>query len=101
GLVVVAEEQTAGRGRLDRSWESPPRAGLTFSVLLRPVTAADSWVPLLAGLAVARALNEQAGVEAALKWPNDVIVNDRKVAGVLAEAAGGAVVIGVGLNVTT
>lgn len=109
GLVVVAEAQTAGRGRLDRAWVSPPRAGLTLSVLLRPRLApADlGWVPLLAGLCVARVLREQVGVDAVLKWPNDVLVGGRKVAGLLAEAVPGpagsatAVVVGVGLNVTT
>lgn len=100
GLCVVAEEQTAGRGRLDRTWVSPPRAGLTFSVLLRPVTEQLGWVPLLGGLAVVRAIREQTGVDAVLKWPNDVLVGERKAAGVLAEAVGGAVVLGVGLNVT-
>lgn len=104
GLVVVAEEQTQGRGRLDRSWVSPPRAGLTFSVLVRPDLPADrwGWIPLLAGLAVARAVREQAELDAVLKWPNDVLVDGRKVAGLLAEAVDGtAVVVGVGLNVTT
>jgi BirA family biotin operon repressor/biotin-[acetyl-CoA-carboxylase] ligase len=104
GLVVVAEMQSAGRGRLDRSWVSPPRAGLTFSVLQRPALAAGRWpwLPLLTGLAVARALRERAGVEAVLKWPNDVLVDGRKVCGVLAEVPGaGAVVLGIGLNVTT
>ena len=101
GLVVVAEEQTAGRGRLDRSWVSPPRAGLTFSVLLRPVVDQLGWVPLLGGLAVARAVRDVAEVEAMLKWPNDVLIGGRKVAGLLGEAVGGAVVLGVGLNVTT
>jgi BirA family biotin operon repressor/biotin-[acetyl-CoA-carboxylase] ligase len=105
GLVVVAEEQTAGRGRMDRTWESPARAGLTFSVLLRPVVEHVGWVPLLGGLAVARALREHAEVDAVLKWPNDVLVGDRKVCGLLAQAvqAGGelAVVLGIGLNVTT
>lgn len=105
GLVVVAEEQTAGRGRLDRVWVSPPRAGLTFSVLLHPQPEHLGWVPLLGGLAVARALREQAGVDAVLKWPNDVLVEDRKVCGLLAQAVssahGMAVVLGVGLNVTT
>ncbi|MGB8651236.1 MAG: biotin--[acetyl-CoA-carboxylase] ligase [Mycobacteriales bacterium] len=105
GLVVVAEEQTAGRGRLDRHWLSPPRAGLTFSVLLRPDAAQLGWVPLLGGLAVAQALRAQAGVDADLKWPNDVLVDDRKVAGLLAEAVGSgadtAAVLGIGLNVTT
>lgn len=104
GLVVVAEEQTAGRGRLDRSWTSPARAGLTLSVLLRPAlpVAAWGWLPLLTGLAVATALREQAEVAADLKWPNDVLVAGRKVCGVLAEVPQpGAVVLGIGLNVTT
>ena len=75
GTVVVAESQTAGRGRQGRSWESPPRAGLTFSVLLRPPQV-SGWLPLLAGLSVAVALREQAGVDAGVKWPNDVLVED-------------------------
>ena len=104
GLVVVAEQQTAGRGRLDRTWASPPRAGLTFSVLLRPVLPAAEWgwLPLLTGLAVSRALRLRAEVDAVLKWPNDVLVAGRKVCGVLAEVPGpGAVVLGIGLNVST
>lgn len=104
GLVVVAEAQTAGRGRLDRSWVSPPRAGLTFSVLLRPdlPPAQWPWLPLWAGLAVATALRERAEVDAELKWPNDVLVDGRKLCGILAEVpAPGAVVLGIGLNVTT
>jgi BirA family transcriptional regulator, biotin operon repressor / biotin---[acetyl-CoA-carboxylase] ligase len=104
GLVVVAEEQTAGRGRLDRSWTSPPRAGLYLSVLLRPSwPPADwPWLPLLTGLAVARAVREQAELDAVLKWPNDVLVDGRKVCGVLAEVpVEGAAVAGIGLNVTT
>jgi BirA family biotin operon repressor/biotin-[acetyl-CoA-carboxylase] ligase len=107
GLVVVAEEQTQGRGRLDRSWVSPARAGLTFSVLVRPDLPPDrvGWVPLLGGLAVAQAVQEQTGLDAVLKWPNDVLVGGRKVCGLLAEAVGAgpavAVVLGIGLNVTT
>ncbi|MFP5218301.1 MAG: biotin--[acetyl-CoA-carboxylase] ligase [Actinomycetes bacterium] len=104
GLVVVTEHQTAGRGRLDRSWVSPPRAGLTFSVLLRPDWPAAQWpwLPLLGGLAVASALREQAELDAVLKWPNDVIIAGRKLCGLLAEVpAPGAVVLGIGLNVTT
>ncbi len=107
GLVVVAEEQTEGRGRLDRTWVSPPAAGLTFSVLLRPPAEPEQlgWLPLWGGLAVARALREQTGLDAVLKWPNDVLVGGRKVAGLLAEAVTGsggtAVVLGIGLNVTT
>ena len=99
GLVLVAAEQTTGRGRLGRAWMSPPRAGLTFSVLL---TAPPSpWVPLLAGVAVARALREVAGLTPRLKWPNDVLVDGRKIAGILAEVSAGMVVVGVGLNVST
>lgn len=104
GLVVVTEHQTAGRGRLDRTWVSPPRAGLTFSVLQRLTWPAAQWgwLPLLTGLAVATALREQAEVDAVVKWPNDVLVQGRKVCGILAEVPEpGAVVLGIGLNVTT
>lgn len=101
GLVVVAETQTAGRGRLDREWVSPPRAGLTFSVLLRPVSLQRTLVPLLVGTAVADAIEHACDVESALKWPNDVLIGDRKVAGILAEVAAGAVVVGIGINVLT
>lgn len=103
GRVLVAERQTAGRGRLDRAWRSPAGAGLTFSVLLRPPVpvARWGWLPLLTGVALVAALREHAGVQAGLKWPNDVLVHGRKLAGVLSEAHGGAVVLGVGLNVST
>ena len=100
GLVVVAEHQTAGRGRQDRTWVSPPRAGLTVSVLLAPPDPV-TWLPLWGGLAVARALRDQTGVDAVLKWPNDVLVGGRKLGGLLAEVAGDRVVLGLGLNVTT
>lgn len=106
GQVLVAEEQTAGRGRLGRSWVSVPGASLTFSVLLRPATvpaARRGWLPLLTGVAVASAVRSAAGVPATLKWPNDVLAGERKLAGILAEQSpdGSAVVIGVGLNVAT
>jgi BirA family biotin operon repressor/biotin-[acetyl-CoA-carboxylase] ligase len=104
GTVLVAESQEAGRGRLGRTWTSPPRAGLTVSVLLRPELPAARWpwLPLWGGLAVARALREQAGVDAVLKWPNDVLIGGRKVCGLLAEVpAPGALVLGIGLNVST
>ncbi len=103
GLVVAAEEQVAGRGRQGRTWDSPPRAGLTFSVLLRPSLEPRhlGWVPLWGGVAVARAVREVGELDAVLKWPNDVLVGDRKVAGLLAEAVDGGVVLGIGLNVTT
>lgn len=99
GLVLVAETQTLGRGRLGRTWTSPPRAGLTFSALL--TVPPSPWVPLLAGVAMCRALGDAAGVEARLKWPNDVLVGDRKICGILAEVAAGRVVLGMGLNVST
>lgn len=108
GTVLVAEEQTAGRGRLDRDWTAPPRSGLFFSVLLNPAevpVARWGWLPLLTGVAVATGLSRAAGVDMALKWPNDVLVTvgdeERKTGGILAERAGEAgVVIGVGINVT-
>jgi len=104
GVVLAAEEQTAGRGRLGRSWVSPPRAALTFSVLVRPDTvppARRGWLPLLAGVSVASAVRAVAGVDARLKWPNAVLAGPAKLAGILAEAAGDAVVVGIGLNVST
>jgi BirA family biotin operon repressor/biotin-[acetyl-CoA-carboxylase] ligase len=101
GLVLVAEAQTSGRGRMGRRWISPPRRALTFSVLLRPAVPAGllGWAPLLAGVAVASALQRTAGVDARLKWPNDVLVDGAKIAGILAERWGNAVVIGTGINV--
>lgn len=104
GLVVVAEEQTAGRGRLDRQWMSPPRAGLTASALVRVdgPSSDQAWLPLLTGLAVARAVHAHTGIDAVVKWPNDVLVGGHKLCGVLAEVAEpGAVVLGFGLNVST
>ena len=104
GLVLVAEEQTAGRGRLGRSWSSVTGASLTFSVLLRPAAvppARRGWLTLLTGVAVASAVRSVGCVGAVLKWPNDVLAGDRKLAGILAEQSpdGSAVVIGTGLNV--
>lgn len=104
GLVVVTEHQTAGRGRLDRGWETPAGTALTFSVLLRPEVppARWPWLPLLTGYAVAKAL-AGVGFGAVLKWPNDVLLGERKVAGILVERvegpAGPAAVVGIGLNV--
>ena len=104
GTVLVAEEQTAGRGRIGREWVSPPGAALLFSVLLRPGAVPANrrgWLPLLTGTAVAAALNGTSGVDARLKWPNDILVHGRKVAGILTEQAGDAIVVGTGINVTT
>jgi BirA family biotin operon repressor/biotin-[acetyl-CoA-carboxylase] ligase len=109
GLVLVAEHQQAGRGRLDRTWTSPPRSGLTVSVLLRPdvPAARRAWVSLLTGVALAEAVSQVTGVRAGLKWPNDLLASDGgKLAGILAESHSSpdhpsAVVVGVGLNVST
>ena len=103
GAVLAAEEQRAGRGRMGRTWTSPPRAALTFSLLLKPAVppARRGWLPLLTGVAVAAAVTRATGVETGLKWPNDLLAADAKLAGILAEAAGDAVVVGIGLNVST
>jgi BirA family transcriptional regulator, biotin operon repressor / biotin---[acetyl-CoA-carboxylase] ligase len=107
GLVVAAEVQTAGRGRMGRTWNAPPQSALLFSALLRPATVpAERWglLGLLTPLAVAGAVRTVAEVRAQLKWPNDVLVEERKLAGILLERVdtpdGPAVVAGVGLNVT-
>ena len=102
GVVLVAEAQTAGRGRLGRRWVSPPRGTLTFSVLLRPAGVPAGllgWLPLLAGVATASALSGTAGVDARLKWPNDVLAGGAKLAGILAERWAEAIVLGIGINV--
>ena len=107
GLVIATVDQRAGRGRLDRTWHSPPGTGLAVSVLLRPdsVPAARwPWLPLLAGTAVRAALAEVAGLGATLKWPNDVLVGGRKLSGILVERvdsdSGPAAVVGIGVNVS-
>lgn len=108
--VLVAENQVAGRGRLDRSWSSPPGAGLTFSVLLRPRVALVrwGWLPLLAGVALHEAVGSVSGLHVVVKWPNDLLIGTGpdpssfgKVAGILAQTSGDAVVIGIGINVST
>lgn len=107
GLVLAAEEQVAGRGRLGRTWLSPPRSSLMFSVLLRPAVPRSrlGWLPLLTGVAVATAVRTAAGADAQLKWPNDLLAPGPggvgKLGGILAEASGAAVVVGTGLNVST
>jgi len=105
GVVLIAEHQTAGRGRMGRTWSAAPRAAITLSV---GVGAADvpaagwGWLPLATGVAVVDAIAAVTAVEAGLKWPNDVLVGDRKLAGILAEVAPSetVIVVGVGLNVT-
>ncbi|MFF9069125.1 biotin--[acetyl-CoA-carboxylase] ligase [Streptomyces sp. NPDC014891] len=107
GAVLVAEEQTSGRGRLDRTWTAPARSGLFLSVLLKPQVPVHrwGWLPLLTGVAAATGLAKAAGVDMSLKWPNDLLVSmageERKAGGILAERAGAdAVVVGLGINVT-
>jgi BirA family transcriptional regulator, biotin operon repressor / biotin---[acetyl-CoA-carboxylase] ligase len=105
GLVVVTDHQSAGRGRFDRRWEAPAGTSLLFSVLLRPGYATlppnrRHLVVAAVSLAVVDAARAVAGAELRLKWPNDIVAADRKVAGILAEAtADGAVVVGAGVNV--
>jgi BirA family transcriptional regulator, biotin operon repressor / biotin---[acetyl-CoA-carboxylase] ligase len=100
--VVVTDHQQAGRGRMGRSWETPPRASVTLSVLLPAPETGRGWVPLLTGLAVQRAVEEVSGLALNLKWPNDVLLpadGDRKVCGVLCELQPTGVVVGLGINV--
>lgn len=108
GLVVVAEHQTAGRGRLGRDWQTPARAALTFSVLLRPAVEPRRWplLSLLAGVAVREGIAASSGPPVLLKWPNDVLADDGlKVAGLLLERIetdqGPSAVVGIGLNVSS
>jgi BirA family transcriptional regulator, biotin operon repressor / biotin---[acetyl-CoA-carboxylase] ligase len=108
GTVLATEDQRAGRGRLGRTWITPPRAALTFSLLVRPDVppAKRGWLPLLTGVAVAGAITSVTGVETSLKWPNDVLAgpgqpSPGKLVGILAEAAGDAIVVGIGVNVST
>jgi len=123
GTVLATEHQQAGRGRLGRTWITPPRAALTFSLLVRPGVppARRGWLPLLTGIAVAGAITSVTGVATTLKWPNDVLADQGqagasqagagqagasqagagKLVGILAEAAADAIVVGIGVNVST
>jgi BirA family biotin operon repressor/biotin-[acetyl-CoA-carboxylase] ligase len=100
GTIAVAEEQSEGRGRLGRPWHAPPRTSVLVSVLLRPRvdSARLPELSLIAGGAVAEAIAEVTGIEPAIKFPNDVLIGGRKVAGILAEASDGRVVLGIGVN---
>ncbi len=99
GLVVLAERQTAGRGRLGRTWASPSGAGLYVSVVLRPSTTVATLLTIAAGVAVAEGIASATALSPHVKWPNDVHVSGRKLAGILAEGAAGHVVLGIGINV--
>lgn len=100
GSVVVADHQTAGRGRLDRHWLSPAGSSLLVSVVLRPSgdRRLRGLLALAGGVAACQCL-EELGVKAAVKWPNDVLLGDRKLAGILAEASEDVVILGLGMNV--
>lgn len=106
GTVIIAEQQTAGRGRLGRSWEANPNENLTFSIILRPRMPAEAinLLPLSVSVAVAQAVEQVTGVRLECKWPNDLLANKKKVAGILLEGSfsGSSVewiVIGIGINV--
>ncbi|HKO97875.1 MAG TPA: biotin--[acetyl-CoA-carboxylase] ligase [Pyrinomonadaceae bacterium] len=104
GLCIVAAEQTAGRGRLERQWISPKGAGLYFSMILRPQFDQSRWaiLTMLAAVAVHDTLTEVFGLAPDIKWPNDVLINDKKICGILAETVetntGRAIVLGIGIN---
>ena len=100
GAIAVAEEQTQGRGRLGRAWEAPGGTSVLVSVLLLPAVASPRLpeLSLVAGGAVAEAILEVTGIEPTIKFPNDVLIGRRKVAGILAESSEGRVVLGIGVN---
>jgi BirA family biotin operon repressor/biotin-[acetyl-CoA-carboxylase] ligase len=105
GTVVIADEQTGGRGTKGRAWFSPRNRGIYMSVILRPATGDVSLLPLLAGVAAAEAVRSSVGLEAGLKWPNDVVWNGKKIGGILCESefVGDEtrfVILGIGLNVS-
>jgi len=107
GLCVVARKQTSGRGRLDRSWHSQKDAGLYFSIVLRPALEMNFWplLPLMSALAVSDALMKSCGLSTDIKWPNDILANDRKLCGILVETVetvnGSAAIAGIGINLTS
>ena len=107
GLTVVAEEQTAGRGRLQRTWVSPKGAGLYFSILLLPKIPQDRWplITFMASLSVSDALLQSCDLKTDIKWPNDLLAGERKICGILAEVIetnrGRGIVLGIGINLTS
>ena len=99
GKVLVAEYQSAGRGRLDRKFEVPPRKGLTFSFCIDKQENLG-WIPLITGLAVSQAINKYIGKDLVkVKWPNDLLIEGKKLAGILSEKNENGVVVGVGINI--
>jgi len=106
GFCIIAREQTRGRGRLDRTWQSPKDAGLYFSLILRPRLDKNVWslITLMAALAVSDSLMKTCALPTDIKWPNDVCVRDRKICGILAETvetdSAAAAIVGIGINLT-
>ena len=101
GEVIAAEFQSAGRGRLDRSFEAPPESALLFSFFLKPKRARSDWsfISFLAAMAMHEVISKDIADKVSLKWPNDVLIGDRKVAGLLAQQIGDGVIVGIGINV--
>ena len=110
GTVVVADSQTAGRGRLSRTWFSPPGANLYCSIILRVMRPPErltewlSWLPLISALAAAEAIEQVSSIHVSVKWPNDLLISERKVGGILCESGTGSrsdpfQIIGIGINV--
>ncbi|MBB5173578.1 biotin--[acetyl-CoA-carboxylase] ligase [Texcoconibacillus texcoconensis] len=106
GTIIVAEQQTAGKGRLGRKWYSPKGTGIWMSIILRPSLAIQEapQLTLVAAVAVVRAIKNVTGIEASIKWPNDLLINDRKVAGILTEMQADpdriqSIILGIGMNV--
>lgn len=99
GWAIVADVQTAGRGRFGRRWLTPPGVSIAVSIVLRPDERQRPWLSPLAALAAARAIEAATGLPTALKWPNDILVNGRKVGGVLVEADDNTAIFGIGINV--
>jgi len=102
GDVIIANYQSAGRGRLDRSFLAPPSTALLFSIYLHPERSRDDWgfIPLLAGFSLADTLRK-IGAKVSIKWPNDLLIGEKKVGGIISTAVGQGVIIGIGINVST
>jgi BirA family biotin operon repressor/biotin-[acetyl-CoA-carboxylase] ligase len=102
GDVIVANYQSAGRGRLDRTFLAPPSTALLFSIYLQPERSRNDWgfIPLLAGYSIADTLNKMSA-NVLIKWPNDLLIDELKTGGIIATAVGSGVIIGIGINVST
>jgi BirA family biotin operon repressor/biotin-[acetyl-CoA-carboxylase] ligase len=101
GTVLIADHQSAGRGRLTRTFETPPQVAVLLSTVLYPIrnSADQGWIPLIVGVAAANAISKYCGLAPVLKWPNDILIGDFKVGGIIAEQVEDCVVIGIGINI--